>query len=126
MVGDEIVTHPKMTRYVLAAFIDASGQLIDWCVAPKTAVRFDAAHTVIIQSEVDATDQETAHVIMVRNLVTSQHDTAARFWDRIAAVPRIRLAATRHMGLRAIGPILRLHRQYLRPSSEGTYGWVDL
>lgn len=70
------------------------------------------------EATIEATDPETAYLALVcAMIVVPRSSPAAEFWHRVAAIPRIRVAALRRIGLRSLGPVMR--EPYLRGESRG-------
>jgi hypothetical protein len=100
--------------YNLISFSDARGTLLDFKVltedAPemKTKVPGVDLHNV---ASVAAPDHQTAYRdLLVGMMMVPRDSLAATFWDRVAMIPRIRVAALRRMGLRNLGSVMNVPR----------------
>lgn len=102
-----------MNEYVMAALVSDTDELIDWRIvrAPDETndlvARLPKGMRALEQARTPARSHAEAYSILLYALATEQSPGADKFWQRVRYVPRIRVAAIRHMGMRALGPVMR-------------------
>ncbi len=103
-----------MARFVLTSIVSARGDLLDWRVALEGhETNVIAAHAKTLGASayvlivVEAPTREAAYTALLCEAVAADHEALASFWRRVRAVPRIRVAAARHTGLRGVHPLLQ-------------------
>lgn len=114
-----------LTRYALVSYADANDVLIDAMAVPVSDVKNHQkrAPRVYSGAEVEATDPHTAYYWLFFAMCTIKAPEVERFWTRVYRVPRIRVAAIRHIGLRNLRGVLQ--HVYSPASEEGTMVRLD-
>jgi hypothetical protein len=103
----------EMPLFSFVTHINAqSGELLDWQIVRQgdlqTIANAQAPRGILVieQSCVRAPSETDALVLFWVALMTERGEHVERFWHRVRTVPRIRVAAIRRMGMRALGPVL--------------------
>lgn len=106
-----MVSSDSERTYRLYSFSDSTGALLDFKVLPDddSSVRnVNPGVFAVDEASTVAPDLRTAYLTLVYGMMLVPRDrVAAQFWDRVGMIPRIRFAASFHIGLRGIGPALR-------------------
>ncbi len=101
-----------MKKFALISIVDMQGVLVDVQVIPETAMQAlsnSAQGRLVVYpcASVEAPTQQEAHGILMCALTADNSPQAGPFWGRVRSVPRIRFAAMRHHGMRALQHVMR-------------------